>query len=173
MIYSIDVKKLYEALFQKNAIERDVYIVNALIALSSNPESARLFDWVVKAPEVKKRKTKERKVYNSGYSPAFLHFWEHYPSDKRVAKGIAYQVWQDITGPWATGNHIPEDELSILCQNALDWQRKLDDWTKNDGQFIPKPENYLKGRRWEDTKPKNLKTSEEFYYDMDGVRRKR
>jgi transcription elongation factor len=33
---------------------------------------------------------------------------------------------------------------------ALEWQRKCDQWTKDNGQFVPNPETWLNQGRWND-----------------------
>jgi len=38
---------------------------------------------------------------------------------------------------------------------ALDWQKKSQSWTKDNGQFIPLAATWLNGRRWEDEQPES------------------
>jgi uncharacterized protein YdaU (DUF1376 family) len=70
----------------------------------------------------------------------FEEFWTAYP--KKTAKSDALKAW----------NKIKPDLITVL--NALDWQRKSEDWTKDSGQYIPYPASYLNSKRYEDEKPK-------------------
>ena len=73
------------------------------------------------------------------YTDDFLEFWKHYP--KKVGKGAAYKSWKKIKSP-------KETLAKILI--ALVWQKKSENWTKENGQFIPHPQTYLNQSRWED-----------------------
>jgi hypothetical protein len=84
------------------------------------------------------------KKHNSIQSPSapegFEEFWTAYP--RKTAKSDALKAW----------NKIKPDLITVL--NALDWQRKSEDWTKDSGQYIPYPASYLNSKRYEDEKPK-------------------
>jgi hypothetical protein len=171
MIYTIDAVKFYNEICNKSTEERGRYLATALITLTSDPVSAAFYPWIVTIPEVKKRKKKEKKAYNSGYTPCFSEFWAKYP--KKIAKGIAFKNWVYLVEE-AEAMGISEEALLHDCLQALEWQTQAKEWIKDDGMWIPKPENYLLGRRWEDEKPKNfVAKQEEYYTDMDGVRRQR
>ncbi len=73
------------------------------------------------------------------YCSDFLEFWKCYP--KKTGKGKAYQVWKKLKNPKTT---------LLKIKAALVWQKKLDQWSKDNGQFIPYPTTYLNQRRWED-----------------------
>ena len=73
------------------------------------------------------------------YSADFLEFWKHYP--KKIGKGKAYQSWKKLKNPKITLTKI---------QLALKWQKKSEQWQKDNGQYIPNPSTYLNQRRWED-----------------------
>jgi uncharacterized protein YdaU (DUF1376 family) len=83
---------------------------------------------------------------NVCYSDDFTTFWKSYP--RRIGKGTAYKAWRKITG-------VP---LQTIL-DALKWQKESEQWTKDNGQFIPHPTTYLNSRRWEDepTKPARQK----------------
>lgn len=72
----------------------------------------------------------------------FLEFWTAYP--KKVGKEAARKVWVRIK------KHA-ESLNAILI--ALAWQSSSDQWTKNQGQFIPNPSTYLSQQRWLDEQP--------------------
>jgi hypothetical protein len=82
---------------------------------------------------------KEGKVHPSDWE-GFEEFWTAYP--RKTAKSDALKAW----------NKIKPDLITAL--NALDWQRKSEDWTKDSGQYIPYPASYLNSKRYEDEKPK-------------------
>jgi len=89
---------------------------------------------------ITKEKAKSKKSLGN-YTEDFLSFWKFYP--KKVGKGAAFAVWNDL---W-------EDIGLILleqCTTAIGWQMDSDQWIKDDGQFIPNPETYLRQRRFED-----------------------
>ena len=44
----------------------------------------------------------------------------------------------------------PDAALVEEMLRALDWQKRLPEWTKDCGQFIPYPATWLNARRWED-----------------------
>ena len=73
----------------------------------------------------------------------FEEFWKLYP--KKTGKGAAEKIWMKISEPAET-----LDKIKI----ALEWQKKSDQWGKQDGQFIPLPATYLNQRRWEDERVK-------------------
>lgn len=74
------------------------------------------------------------------YSEPFLSFWNTYP--RKEKKGKAYEAWK---------KHKPPLDQVL---NALSWQTKLQQWKRDDGQFIPLPATYLNARQWEDEPPK-------------------
>ena len=69
----------------------------------------------------------------------FMEFWNNYP--KKVGKDAAYKSWQKVK---------PRIDDVLF---ALSWQCKTDQWTKNNGQFIPNPATYLNQGRWQDEQP--------------------
>ena len=80
-------------------------------------------------------------IKKGDYSEEFLRFWEAYP--KKTGKGEANRIWQ------AQGL----DTLVTECLKTLSWQKKLVDWKKEKGQYIPMPSTWLNQRRWEDEDP--------------------
>lgn len=74
----------------------------------------------------------------------FLAFWSAYP--KKVGKEAARKVWVKVKNPAAS--------LDLILA-ALAWQSSTDQWTKNNGQYIPNPATYLSQQRWLDEKPTN------------------
>lgn len=81
----------------------------------------------------------------------FFTFWHNYP--KKVGKADAAKAWKKIPEPKTT---------LVKIINALEWQRKSDQWTKDHGQFIPNPSTYLNQGRWEDEPVLQETTESEF-----------
>ncbi len=73
------------------------------------------------------------------YSDDFLSFWGEYP--RKVGKSKAWAAWKKIKAPAST--------LKLILK-ALEWQSKSEQWTKDNGQYIPHPTTYLNQGRWMD-----------------------
>ena len=71
--------------------------------------------------------------------PLFDRFWGAYP--RKVSKADARKAFAKLN---------PDGELVEAMLRALDWQKRLPEWTKDGGQFIPSPATWLNARRWED-----------------------
>jgi len=80
----------------------------------------------------------------------FETFWGAYP--KKVGKGAAMKAWSKIKAPTQT---------AVKIINALEWQRKSEQWRKENCQYIPNPATYLNQARWED-EPSQTETEAEF-----------
>lgn len=70
---------------------------------------------------------------------AFDAFWYAYP--KKIGKGEARKAFAKV-----------KVDLQTLL-DAIDKQKKSEQWTKNNGQFIPNPSTWLNQGRWEDELP--------------------
>jgi len=91
--------------------------------------------------EAKKRtQTKESPAAPDG----FEEFWTAYPN--KTAKAAALKAWSKI-----------KPDLTKTLQ-TLQWQRRSDSWTKDNGQFIPHASTYLNNRRFEDEPKRSLPT---------------
>ena len=64
-------------------------------------------------------------------------FWNSYP--RKTAKANAWKVWQ----------RIKLEEVDAILK-ALEVHKASDQWTRDDGRFIPHPAKWLRDRRWED-----------------------
>lgn len=64
----------------------------------------------------------------------FESFWKVYP--KKVAKKEAFKAFKKIKTP-----------VSVLI-DAVEKQKKSDQWTRNHGQYIPYPTTWLNQERW-------------------------
>lgn len=76
--------------------------------------------------------------------PGFAEFWSIWPN--KVAKDKAIESWVKVS---------PDDALQLQILDAVRWQSKSTNWTKDDGQFIPHPTTWLNQRRWTDERPKS------------------
>ncbi len=104
----------------------------------------------------------------SAYSDDFLEFWGSYP--KKVGKGAAFKIYQKLK--------LTKNEKAAIL-TALNWQKKSEQWLKENGQFIPYPATYLNQRRWEDepqdifcgdiTDPDRYLTDEDDNFDFGGA----
>ncbi len=83
--------------------------------------------------------TKTSKVTQSDQ---FDQFWAIYP--RKVGKKAALNIWTRLK---------PDKDLLEQILRAVEKQKKLDQWTKDGGQFIPNPATWLNQCRWEDELP--------------------
>ena len=94
--------------------------------------------------ETEERNTKESGVVVSLTSEVipederlFLEFWEAYP--KKV----------DRKGSFRAFKNIPKlKEVFPGIMSALEIQKRSEQWTKQNGQFIPNPTTYIHQERW-------------------------
>jgi uncharacterized protein YdaU (DUF1376 family) len=80
------------------------------------------------------------------YPADFETFWQAYP--EKSGKRGAYGVWKQLK---------PSAELLSKMLKTLDWQRASEDWTKENGKYIPDPERWLKRGKWDDEPTAELK----------------
>lgn len=69
----------------------------------------------------------------------FTAFWDAYPNKKGKQPAIK---------KWMKGKF----DLAVILP-ALEKQKKLRDWVKDNGQYVPHATTYLNQRRWEDELP--------------------
>jgi hypothetical protein len=69
----------------------------------------------------------------------FEIFWKNYP--KKIGKQAARKAWNKIRSP---------KEVLEKMKAVLPRQKVSEQWTKDNGQFIPHPATYLNQGRWED-----------------------
>ena len=68
----------------------------------------------------------------------FDAFWKAYP--RKVAKQAALKAWNKAT---------KKPTIEVIL-SALEIQKKSEQWTKDDGQFIPHPATWINAGRWDD-----------------------
>ena len=84
--------------------------------------------------EERKRVTAQN---GAGGRDGFDRFWSAYP--RKVGKKDAVKVWNQIK---------PDDSLiDQIVQGVERWKRS-EQWTKDEGRFIPYPATFLRGERW-------------------------
>ena len=69
----------------------------------------------------------------------FEKFWEKYPKKTRKEPTLRTFSRLDMT-----------DELFDTIMSSLDWQIKSRQWTQDNGRFIPSPQSWILGSRWND-----------------------
>lgn len=72
-------------------------------------------------------------------SNGFADFWDAYPNKK--GKQRAIQKWKSLNCD------------AELILPVLEKQKRLRDWVKQEGQFVPHADAYLNQKRWEDHLP--------------------
>jgi len=105
-------------------------------------------DFIIPEQTTKDNTTKEKTTTNNKTKLVVVQqtgiddfdvFWEAYP--KKVGKTAAQVSWKKV-----------KPKLDDVLY-ALSWQTNSNQWTKNDGQFIPNPSTYLNQGRWQDEQP--------------------
>lgn len=82
---------------------------------------------------------------------AFDAFWAAYP--KKVGKGDTRKAFAKVKAP-----------LDALL-NAIETQKKSQQWQKDNGQYIPNPSTWLNQGRWEDELTPNGGATGDDYWD--------
>lgn len=104
-----------------------------------------------KQTETKKEAQKPKKA-----NPAFEAFWKAYP--KKVGKAIARRSFERVK--------VPAETL-IAAVNA---QKQSQQWTKDNGQYIPNPATWLNQGRWEDElEPPKAAEKKPYTYEYRGI----
>jgi hypothetical protein len=82
---------------------------------------------------------KSRNILTKAQESLFDRFWEAYP--KKLSKGQAEKAWKAIN---------PDEQLVANMIATIERARTLDDWKRDNGQFIPYPATWLNSKRWTD-----------------------
>lgn len=152
MKFLTDPNRLYQTVYDMTDEERGKYILESCLLMMQGIN----VPWASKQP---KERTKEA---IGEYSDEFETFWKEYP--KKLGKAGAYVIWKRLKVPL---------QASI---NALQWQKKSQQWCNEGGKYIPNPETWLSKRRWEDEPPAEAKAegaAKERYLDINGIWRER
>ena len=73
----------------------------------------------------------------AGVDDTFDQFWSVYP--RKVGKKDAVKVWNQIR---------PNPDLTNQIVQGVERWKSSEQWTKDDGRFIPYPATFLRGERW-------------------------
>lgn len=84
----------------------------------------------------------ERDGGNNVYSERFKEFWAAYP--KKIGKDAALKAFM---------KRKPSADLVSKMITAIEWQKQTDQWTRENGRFIPNPATWINQGRWEDEPP--------------------
>lgn len=69
----------------------------------------------------------------------FDKFWDAYP--RKIGKDAARRAF---------AKRKPDESLLAVMLDAIDTQRECEQWTREDGRFIPHPATWLNQGRWQD-----------------------
>ena len=72
----------------------------------------------------------------------FDQFWAAYP--RKASKAAARKAFEKLK--------VTDEKLTMLL-DALARQRRSDQWTRENGRYIPYASTWLNGARWEDAEP--------------------
>lgn len=86
----------------------------------------------------------------------FDRFWAAYP--KKKAKQDAMKAWAKLN---------PDLELCRVMSDALKWQKRSAQWTRDGGQYIPNPGKWIRQRLWED-EPDEIPAARSAPYNEEG-----
>jgi hypothetical protein len=89
--------------------------------------------------EIEKALTFEDAEDGPKYSPSFELFWSYYP--RHVGKGAAFKAWKKIG---------PSLDFNRRIINAVERQKRSDQWQRENGRFIPHAATWLNGSRFDD-----------------------
>ena len=93
----------------------------------------------VHEPVLHKRVYKAFRASSESFPESFLSFWSEYP--RKTGKQEALRIWLRLN---------PDQERQARILAAVRQQKTSDDWTKDNGQFIPHPKTWLNQGRWDD-----------------------
>jgi len=85
-----------------------------------------------------KQRLKSTELYNCPY---FQEFWLFYP--RKEGKGKAWEAWSKVSPK-------PNAGMVQKMRSTIDILKCTNQWSRDNGQFIPFPSTWLNQRRWED-----------------------
>ena len=94
------------------------------------------------ATKTKTETNTNTKNKNKDIEERFDRFWFVYP--RHEGKQTAQKAFNALN---------PSEELLLTMIEAVERQKRSDQWSKDGGQFIPHPTTWLRGKRWEDEPP--------------------
>ena len=94
--------------------------------------------------------TAEKENTAAAAKAKFDQFWEKYPN--KVGRSEALSAWIDLFYGDVKPANIPS--IAAILAGLELWITSAE-WAKEDGRFIPRPANWLSGRRWEESPPQS------------------
>ncbi len=79
------------------------------------------------------------------FSPAFLAFWNEYPSVRRMDKQKCYKRWK--------ADFLDREKQAGLVMESLRRWKRCDQWTKDGGQYVCSPYRWLLNRMYGEQPP--------------------
>lgn len=141
----VDTKKAgknNQMVIKRNQMVYDNDIDNVVSNETNNIENANAFSHCVS------EKTQKQEAIPAG----FVEFWSIYPKTRRVAKRDCLKKWK-LHKFEAIADRIITDVRR---------QSVSEQWTKDDGRFVPMPSTYLNQRRWEDAEGVDVDKESDF-----------
>ena len=129
-IYSPGLIKRFSALIAKREYNRQKY---------QEQKQEDTIQLQKKEIQKQKRHSKGEESKGNTYTDDFLEFWQAYP--KKVGKGAAWSAWKKTKKQRPPNGRVVE---------AVNTQKRSEQWRKDDGQYIPNPATWLNQHRWED-----------------------
>ena len=86
----------------------------------------------------------------------FDEFWNAYP--KKVGKQYALKAWNKIK---------PTAELHETIMQAVDRQKRSDQWRRENGRYIPNPATWLNGGYWDNSEEVSMDAGDQRDPDRD------
>jgi len=106
-------------------------------AYTDKPTDVSKTDTQVRLGKVRLGKDTHSHSVRDEYDEDFTSFWNAYP--KKVGKGAAWSAWKRAKPP----------ATSILL-TVLEQQKDSEQWTRENGRFIPHPATWINQKRWDD-----------------------
>ena len=137
--------------FLKGLVDRNAAISEARARAGASKgnktEQKETNDNKTEQNEIKSKINIKTKNQNQNQNPNidefFDRFWAEYP--RHVAKPDARKKFEKLA---------PDESLLTVMLKAIEAQKHSEQWTKDNGQYIPHPATWIHQRRWEDDLPK-------------------
>lgn len=124
----------------------DDEIPSNVCIIGENANISRENAYISKQRRVKESKGEESKGYsasnNTKIDAMFEAFWASYPNHRNAYGARSEFVQLD-----------PGEALFKEMMASLEKQKRSDQWTKDDGQFIPQAANWIRKELWKDELP--------------------
>ena len=102
----------------------------------------------IEEKENPKEKENNTRTSSASCDAFFDSFWKSYPKKKGKDKCMR----------WFSSHKVTEELLEQMLQ-AIEEQKKSNDWQKDNGQFIPYPYTWLNQGRWKDEVEESIKVN--------------